>query len=185
MVTGEGAGRWSLPTPFIDSEQTLTIVSPDLCAYTCVCARIYLHSSLSRVPIYIRSIKLSEVKPSRARAWPCDGVYSRWTHSHVRPDKPSSDPHMFTPTDPYPRTPYGNLTPPLTHRTPYFRLRPHNLWPLAHKPLLLTVITACPAYSQGASKNKQRLRWHFLKRQAWGLYGTVGREVWWEMLVTL
>lgn len=35
MVTGERTGRWSLPTPFIDSEHTLAIVSLDLC----VCAR--------------------------------------------------------------------------------------------------------------------------------------------------
>lgn len=36
-VTGERAGRSSLPTPFIDSEQTLAIVFLDLCLCAHVC----------------------------------------------------------------------------------------------------------------------------------------------------
>lgn len=65
MVTGERAGRWSLPTPFIDSEQTPTIVSLDACAYIYICVCICLHPSLSYVPIYMRSIQLREVnRPS-------------------------------------------------------------------------------------------------------------------------
>ena len=55
MVPGEGASRWSLPSPFIDSEQTLTIVSLDFCAYicricVCVCV-LFAFVSTNRYPV--------------------------------------------------------------------------------------------------------------------------------------
>lgn len=109
MVTAEGAGRWSLPTPFIDSEQTLTIVSLDLCAYAymCVCLHV-VHLSSPNQYSSARSTALTskpQDHPLTASAYV--------DHTHRIAQSSDFDPRMFNPADPYTTSAYGNLTPSL------------------------------------------------------------------------
>lgn len=156
--------------------------------FVCMCIRVSvcLHVVHSSSPIvilcsYMHSINIAQQGQPRWRAsgWPSVSVCICWPYSQdcigkwfwplcANSSRPLHKGGIWE-LNPSPRTRYPILVRDPVTLNPWDSaiLGQHNTANIrAHKPIPITVITAWPANSQGALKNKQRLWLH--KKCKWG-----------------